>query len=151
MTTFMLGPDTRATILTTGDDTGGHYDITEVVHAPGARTPLHVHTRYEERHYVLAGSFTLWAGEEQRTLEAGGFNRLPPHVPHAIQSGPDGSRALVISSPAGFAELVARAGSPADGLAAELDLEHLAAVSADLGDVMLGPPGTTPGDLPPRS
>jgi mannose-6-phosphate isomerase-like protein (cupin superfamily) len=26
-------------------------------------TPLHLHTRYEERMYVISGSLTVWVGE----------------------------------------------------------------------------------------
>jgi quercetin dioxygenase-like cupin family protein len=150
---FALGAEMRVRILTAGDETGGRFDLAEVVQSAGASTPLHVHTRYEERIYVLDGSLTLWAGDEEHTLKAGGFHAIPLHVPHAIEAGPEGRRALVFSSPAGFAELVARAGTPAEvaTAAAELDIERLAVVSAELGDVMLGPPGTIPADFTARS
>ena len=51
--------------------------------------------------------------------------------------------------PAGFAELIARAATPAHlaGPETETDLERFAAVSAELGDQILGPPGTRPADL----
>jgi hypothetical protein len=57
--------------------------------------------------------------------------------------------ALNISSPAGFAELIARTGTPAH-LATpetELDAELFKAVTQELGDVVLGPPGTVPQEL----
>jgi quercetin dioxygenase-like cupin family protein len=78
----------RVRILTSGDETGGRFDVTEVVQSAGASTPLHLHTRYEERIYVLTGSLTLWAGDRKHTLQAGGFHAIPPHVPHALQAGP---------------------------------------------------------------
>jgi hypothetical protein len=65
------------------------------------------------------------------------------------QAGPEGARALQISSPAAFAELIARAGTPAHLATAETELDPalFMAVTTELGDVVLGPPGTTPADL----
>jgi hypothetical protein len=64
-----------------------------------------------------------------------------------IQAGRDGVRALNITSPAAFAELIEHTGTPVEraGPHVALDLERFAAVSAALGDVLLGPPGTAPG------
>lgn len=65
-----------------------------------------------------------------------------------IQAGPEGAGALVISSPAGF-ELIERSATPAH-LAApdtELDMDLFMKVTTELGDVVLGPPGTTPADI----
>jgi hypothetical protein len=52
-------------------------------------------------------------------------------------------------APAGFAELIARAATPAHlaGPDTETDLERFASVSAELGDQILGPPGTVRADL----
>lgn len=58
-------------------------------------------------------------------------------------------RALTISSPAGFAEVIARAGTPVHLATPEtqIDAELFMAVGAELGDLVLGPPGTKPGDI----
>jgi uncharacterized cupin superfamily protein len=117
--------------------------------AAGATTPLHLHTRYQERFFVLSGSLRVWAGPEELTLRPGDFYAVPTNVPHCMQAGPEGARALQISSPAGFAELVARAATPAR-LATEqtaLDADLFMTVTTELGDVVLGPSGTTPADL----
>jgi mannose-6-phosphate isomerase-like protein (cupin superfamily) len=146
---FVLGQEFRATILTTGAETEGRHDFTHAVQPPGATTPLHLHTKYEERFWVISGSMTVWAGPDKVTLHAGDYYAIPMHVPHALQSGPEGVRALQISSPAGFAELIARTGTPAH-LATpetEFDADLFMAVTTELGDVVLGPPGTTPADL----
>jgi hypothetical protein len=95
---------------------------------------------------VISGSLTAWAGPAKVTLHSGDYYAIPMNTPHMIQTGPEGARALNISSPAGFAELVARAGIPAR-LATpqtELDTDLFMAVTTQLGDVILGPPGTTP-------
>ncbi|GGY93261.1 cupin domain-containing protein [Streptomyces poonensis] len=143
---YALGQELRVTVLTTGEETDGRHDLTDSFMPAGAATPLHLHTKYEERLWVVSGSLTVWAGEKSMTLRSGDFCTVPFNTPHAIASGPEGARALNISSPAGFAELVARAGTPLH-LATpdtELDADLFAAVSEELGDVILGPPpGTT--------
>jgi mannose-6-phosphate isomerase-like protein (cupin superfamily) len=146
---FVLGQDLRVTVLTAAADTDGRHDFTDSVLSAGSTTPLHVHTRYDERFWVVSGSLTVWAGPDRVTLRSGDYYAVPMNIPHAIRSGPEGSRALQISSPAGFAELIARAGTPAH-LATpetEFDADLFMAVTTDLGDVILGPPGTTPADL----
>lgn len=146
---FVLGHELRATILTTAAETDGRHDLSECRQPAGGRTPLHLHTRYDERLWVISGSLTIWAGPDQVTLGSGDFYAIPMNTPHAIQAGPDGSHALQISSPAGFAELVARAGTPArlPNAETELDMELFTRVTAELGDVILGPPGMLPGEL----
>lgn len=146
---YVLGQELKVTILTSGAETEGRHDVTDSVMATGAATPLHLHTRYEERLWVVSGSLTVWAGRDTVTLKSGDFFTIPMGVPHAIKSGSDGARALNISSPAGFAELIARAATPLH-LATpetELDAELFMAVTEELGDVVLGPPGMIPADL----
>src|SRR5215218_4313416 len=112
----------------------------------GLDDPLHLHTRYEERLWVVSGSLTVWAGPDKVTLGSGDYYRIPTDVPHTIRSGPEDTHALHISTPAGFAELIARAGTPAhlDTPDTEFDAELFMAVTTELGDVVLGPPGTMP-------
>jgi mannose-6-phosphate isomerase-like protein (cupin superfamily) len=146
---FVLGQDTRVRILTTGAETDGRHDFTYCEQTAGATTPLHVHTRYQERFWVVSGSLRVWAGREELTLRPGDYYAVPMNVPHTMQAGPEGARALQISSPAAFAQLIARTGTPAQ-LATpetELDADLFMAVTTELGDVILGPPGTTPADL----
>lgn len=145
---FVLGKTARATILTTGAETDGRHDLTYVIQPAGAMTPLHLHRRYEERHWLVSGSMTVWVGSDKRTLHAGDYCAIPMDVPHTIHAGPDGAHALTISSPAGFAELIARAGTPAEAATpdTELDADVFAAVATELGDVLLGPPGIVPAD-----
>jgi mannose-6-phosphate isomerase-like protein (cupin superfamily) len=144
---YVLGQELRATVLTSAEETEGRHDIVQCAMPYGQATPLHMHTRYEERIWVVSGSVTVWAGADTMTLRSGDFCTIPMHVPHTLQAGPEDLRALTISSPAGFAELIARAATPAD-LATpetELDIQLFMTVCAELGDVVLGPPGTRPG------
>ncbi|MFC3999299.1 cupin domain-containing protein [Nocardiopsis sediminis] len=148
---YVLGQELRISILTSSEETEGRHDVTDSFMPAGAATPLHAHTRYEERLWVSEGSLTVWAGDEKVTLRSGDFFTIPLSVPHAIAAGADGARAINISSPAGFAELIARAGTPlhlaTDATALDADLFN--AVAAEMGDILLGPPGATPADLPP--
>jgi quercetin dioxygenase-like cupin family protein len=147
---FVLGPEqVQATILTTGAETDGRHDLIDSVLPAGSMTPLHLHTRYEERVYVISGSLTVWVGPDKLTVGPGGYYHIPTNLPHTVQAGATDTHAILVSSPAGFAELVARAGTPAHLATSETepDLELFMAVSTELGDVTFGPPGMTPAEL----
>src|ERR1700754_627319 len=139
----------RIAVLTPGDETDGRHDLVRAVTGPGAATALHTHSRYEERLWVIAGELTVYAGTDEVTLGPGGFYTIRRNVPHMVRSGPNGAEALNITSPAAFAELIERTATPAHlaGPGTELDLERFMQVSTELGDVVLGPPGTTPATL----
>jgi len=148
---YVLGQELRVRILTTGAETSGRHDVVEAIQFPDTATPLHLHTRYEERLFVVEGECTLWSGPEMVQLRPGDYYAIRLNTPHAIKAGPNGCRSLLVTSPAGFAELIARAATPAHlaGPDTEIDLERFAAVSSELGDQILGPPGTVPADLCP--
>ena len=146
---YMLGQELRVRILTTGAETAGRHDLVDAFQLPDTATPVHLHTRYEERLFVVEGACTVWVGTGTMRLGPGDYCAIPLDTPHAIKAGPTGCRSLLVTSPAGFAELIARAATPADlaGPDTETDLELFASVSAELGDEILGPPGTRPADL----
>ncbi|MEW9531133.1 cupin domain-containing protein [Microbispora sp. NPDC049125] len=146
---FVLGQELRVTVLTSAAETDGRHDFTDSVQPAGAATPLHLHTKYEERLWVVSGSVTVWAGADTLTLRSGDYYAIPMEVPHAIRSGPHGARVLNVTSPAGFAELIARSGTPAHLATSETEFnaELFMAIAAELGDVVLGPPGMVPADL----
>ncbi len=146
---YLFGQDLVVTVLTRGAETDGRHDLVEGVQGPGETTALHLHTRYEERLWVIDGELTIWADDERVTLGPGGFYTIPRNVAHMLQAGPRGARALNITSPAGFAELVERTATPARGPRpdTQMDPELSMTVTEELGDVVLGPPGTTPDQL----
>jgi mannose-6-phosphate isomerase-like protein (cupin superfamily) len=147
---FVLGPErVQVTILTTAEETDGRHDLIDSMFPAGSATPLHLHTRYEERVYVISGSLDVFVGPDRLTVGAGELYHIPLNVPHMVRGGSEDTHAILISSPAGFAELVARAGTPAHLATPETrpDLELFMAVTTELGDVVLGPPGTTPAEL----
>jgi hypothetical protein len=146
---YALGQELRVRVLTSGAQTSGRHDLVDAFQFPDTVTPLHLHTRYEERLFVLEGDCTVWIGPDTVRLGPGDYCAIPLDIPHAIKAGPDGCRSLLISSPAGFAELIARAATPAHlaGPDTQIDLELFASVSAELGDQILGPPGALPTHL----
>ncbi|MFE7030057.1 cupin domain-containing protein [Streptomyces sp. NPDC057621] len=149
---YALGQELRVSVLTAAEETEGRHDVTDSFMLAGAATLLHAHTRYEERLWVSAGLLTVWAGDEKVTLRSGDFYTIPLRVPHAIAAGPDGARALNISTPAGFAEVIARTATPLHLFTetTALDVELFNAVAEEMGDLLLGPPGSTPADLAPK-
>jgi mannose-6-phosphate isomerase-like protein (cupin superfamily) len=149
---YVLGQGLRLTVLASGEETGGRHDLSDTHLPAGEQTPLHLHTRYEERFWVVTGELVVWAGPDMITLRPGDYYVVPSKVPHAVRSGPQGAHALHISTPAGFAELIARSGTPAHLATPETAFEAdlFEAVAAELGDVTLGPPGMLPGELATR-
>lgn len=148
---FVLGQHLRLSILISAEETGGQFDLSDVTLPGGAWTPLHLHTRYEERLWVVSGALTVWAGPDVFTLGPGDFYVIAKNTPHTINAGPDGARALNLTNPGNFAELISRTGTPAH-LArpeTEWDMALFQAVTDEFGDVVLGPPGMTPAELDP--
>jgi hypothetical protein len=57
---YVLGQELRVRILTTGAETSGRHDLIDAFQLPGTATPLHRHTRYEERLWVIEGGPRWW-------------------------------------------------------------------------------------------
>jgi quercetin dioxygenase-like cupin family protein len=99
--------------LTSGDDTGGAFDVSVVTQPAGIATPLHVHTREAEAFYVLEGTMTYRAGDDTYQLRAGSFIYLPADVPHAFRVTGSGVRFLGLTAPSGLMALYDEVGVPA--------------------------------------
>jgi mannose-6-phosphate isomerase-like protein (cupin superfamily) len=134
-----------------GAETGGRFCLLEFVQPPGEWTPLHVHTRSDQTHYVLEGEVALHLPGQSVVVGPGECSYGPTNVPHTenvISDQP--ARVLVLNSPAGFDEFVAAAGQPATELTLPTpdqpppDIERLAAIAAQHDIEILGPPGTLP-------
>jgi quercetin dioxygenase-like cupin family protein len=138
----------RLTVHANHDDTAGRYDLIEGGGLPGTVTPLHRHNRYTEQIYVLEGEFTVWAGKQTAVLRAGDTFIIPAGTAHVVAfSGDRPARGLVIASPSGFARLIMETGTPDLGgatLAGQPDKDFFERICAEVGDEVLGPPGTRP-------
>lgn len=87
--------------------TGGQLTIIDTHTRRGDASPVHVHSRDDEAFLLLDGEMTVWVGEERHQLRPGGIAFLPRDIPHAVRYD-IASRALVLSTPAGFQESVFR-------------------------------------------
>jgi len=66
--------------------------------------------------YVLQGEIKVSAGERSMTVGGGGFVNIPRGTPHAIRnSGDAAARAMLVTTPAGFEQLLAEVGTPISG------------------------------------
>jgi len=134
------------TILADHTTTAGQYDLIEGYFPPGTQTPLHRHTRYSEQFYVLEGEFTVWAGETKAVLKAAESFLIPPGMAHVVGGLSDKpARGLVISAPSGFARLIAGVGTQDENGVPDMELAER--ISAEIGDEILGSPGTLPTDF----
>ncbi|WGV25836.1 cupin domain-containing protein [Halotia branconii] len=131
------------TILADRTTTDGQYDLIEGYFPLGTQTPLHRHTRYFEQLYVLEGELTVWAGEKKVVLSRGESFLIPVGTPHVVAAiGDQPAHGLVIAAPSGFAQLIAVTGT--QNKAETPDMALFASISAEIGDEILGPPGTLP-------
>ncbi|MEO8892298.1 MAG: cupin domain-containing protein [Coleofasciculaceae cyanobacterium] len=138
---WFLGAQFR--IIADHTTTAGQYDLIEGYFPSGIQTPLHRHTRYSEQIYVLEGEITAWAGENKAVLNAGESFLIPLGTPHVVGSVSDNpARLLIVAAPSGFAQLIAATGTLNE--TEPQDMVLLERIAAEIGDEILGPPGTYP-------
>ena len=134
---------THFTILADHTTTDGQYDLLEGYFLSGKQTPLHRHTRYSEHLYVLEGEVTVWADENKVVLSAGENFLISAGIPHVVAViGDRPARGLVVAAPSAFARLVATVGT-LDKMETP-DMALFDRICAEIGDEILGPPGTLP-------
>lgn len=91
----------RYTIKVSGAETDGRLLTLLVRDRRGAGTPLHRHRDSDETFYVIAGTLTLFVGDERLDLAAGDFAFAPMGVPHAFTVTSEEAEFLVSCSSAG--------------------------------------------------
>jgi quercetin dioxygenase-like cupin family protein len=113
----------------------------------GFGAPVHRHSREDEWFYVLAGEMTFYIGEEVVEAPAGSFLYGPRGVPHSFTvDSPGGAQFLLVAEPADFEGFVIALSEPATARTLPPpsvqppDLARLAAVAAEYGIEILGPP-----------
>ncbi len=136
-----------ATIKATGEQTGGHYSLVEIL-APEGDGVYHVHHFEDEGFYILEGEMTFYIGDKTIKARPGSFLFGPKDVPHAfrVDSGP--AKLLFLFSPAGLEGFIRESSEPARSLSIppqpeeppdEAEMERLAAIAARYGGEILGP------------
>jgi quercetin dioxygenase-like cupin family protein len=135
------------TIKASATSSGGRMTLVEVRGARGPASPLHVHRRDAEWWYVLDGELLVWAGGEVIEAPSGSFVYGPPGVPHTFSVVSADARYLVGTEPGGFDAFLRACSEPAGAVslppvgAFAPDPERLAALAAEHGIEILGPPG----------
>jgi quercetin dioxygenase-like cupin family protein len=102
---------TRMRILVSGDQTQGAFCLLEVRSPAGHATPPHVHHRETETIHLLEGEITCVLHGKPVAVAAGETVVLPPDVPHQLITGDQGTRSLLVCTPAGFDGFVGAVGT----------------------------------------
>jgi quercetin dioxygenase-like cupin family protein len=135
---------TRMTLKATGTSTGGALSLVEVLAAPDTAPPWHVHHRDDELFYLLDGSFLFKCGDELFQGDPGAFVFLPRNIPHSFKVvSQTVAKFPVLSTPAGIDRYFVDGGTPAldAGLRPQpIDMQQMAAIAAQHGIEILGPP-----------
>ena len=101
-------------ILVTHQQSAGKYDVVRTTVAPGGGPPPHRHSREDEMFYVADGTFEFILNETKFTTGPGGCAFLPRGSAHTFKNVGDTYGTLIVfTTPSGFAEFVADAGTPA--------------------------------------
>ena len=134
-----------------GEETEGRFSLLEWLQPPEQMTPLHIHRRADQTHYVLEGEQTFYLPATSFAAGPGECAYGPMNVPHTERcTSAEPVRYLEVNSPAGFEKFVVAAGEPAAELTLPPpdqpppDVERLATLAAEHGTEVLGPPGALP-------
>lgn len=123
------------------------YTLVEVKAPDGFAIPVHLHDDEEEGFYVAQGEATIFLGDQERRLAAGGFALAPRGVRHAFRLESADATLVLLLSPGPVHEAMFRAmGEPAPDRAVPpasrepTDPAQLAAIAARYGTRIVGPP-----------
>ena len=141
--------NTHLTLVVDDRVTGGKYDLVVGSIKQGTETPLHLHSKYSEGLYVLDGEYTAYVPNRTTVLKKGDYFYIPAGTPHVILATGNGiSQGLVTVVPSGFAKLIREVATPGDAAIPVIEdpstMEKFLQHSAEIGDIILGPPGTKP-------
>ena len=138
---------TLATVKASADTTAGRVAVIEHLAPRGSGSPLHVHRREDEWFYIIEGALTFWVGGQVIEAPAGSFVYGPRDIPHTFVVSSAEARFLLVTEPGGFESFMRACAEPAQELTIPPepteppDFDHLAAMAAERGVEILGPPG----------
>lgn len=132
-------------VRTRGAATAGTLAVLEHTAPRGYASPLHRHRDDDETFLVLAGELRVEVDGWTRSAGAGAAAVLPRGLPHSLVVTSPEAHYLSIHTPAGFDAFTVEVGSPATSFDAPPDVlpvdpDALAAMAADYGIEVLGPP-----------
>ena len=93
----------RISIQADTEQTGGAFNLFDVLCPTGFETPLHIHYAEDVAIHVLEGTLDIFWGETGQQAEAGSFFFQPRGMPHGFRvTGKSPARILYFTFPAGF-------------------------------------------------
>lgn len=93
----------RVAIQASAEQTGGAFNLFDVLLPTGYETALHIHYAEDVAIRILEGALDIFWGEEKRQAEAGSFFFQPRGMPHGFRvTGTSPARILYLTFPAGF-------------------------------------------------
>ena len=96
-------PAAMVAVKANTEQTGGAFNLLEIVCPPGCGTPLLIHYAEDVAIYVLEGTLAIFWGNEKREATAGSFFYQPRGTPHGFRVDVDRpARILYLTVPAGF-------------------------------------------------
>ena len=137
--------DGVSAIRISGEKTSGTLGIIEQLLPRGMAAPLHVQPNEDEAYYVLEGEMALYVDGVHSSAKSGDVAFVPRGVPHAFQVRSERVHFLALSIPAGHERFFRLVGEPVGSFSLEHgreipNAERLAAVAAEAGFQILGPP-----------
>jgi quercetin dioxygenase-like cupin family protein len=100
-------------IRASAEQTGGAFNLFDVLLPAGYETPLHIHYAEDVAIHILAGTLDLFWGEERRPAQAGSYFYQPRGMPHGFRStGTSPAHLLYLTFPAGFDAFVIERSKP---------------------------------------
>jgi len=136
-----------ATVKASSEATAGRVTVTELLAPHGHGSPLHVRRDHDQSFYVLEGELTFWIDGEVIAAPAGSFVYGPRGIPFTFTVSSERARFLLAVEPGTFEAFMRALAEPARELAIPPaateppDFERLAALAAQYGIEILGPPG----------
>jgi len=100
-------------IKASAEQTGGAFNLFNVLCPIGYETPLHIHYAEDVAIHVLEGALEICWGDEKKQANAGSFFFQPRGTPHGFRvAGTTCARISYMTIPAGFDEFVIARSKP---------------------------------------
>jgi quercetin dioxygenase-like cupin family protein len=100
-------------IKASSEQTGGAFNLFDVLCPDGYETPLHIHYAEDVAIYVLEGVLDIFWGEESKRAKPGSYFFQPKGTPHGFRvNGTNPVRMLYLTFPAGFDAFVMERAKP---------------------------------------
>ena len=131
----------RITVKARAAQTQGAFGLILSETTRGSSPPLHVHHTADEAIWVISGRIRVRCGEDEFTLEAGGFTLLPRGVPHTFISEQDTSM-LGLLTPGGTEAFFDYGPPVTSPTPPPVDAERMQRAAAEHDNEVVGPPLT---------